>query len=490
MSGLTLLFWIAMPYVAIAVFVVGHVWRWRVDQYGWTTRSSQLQESRLLSIGGPIFHYATFAAIGGHVLGILIPASWTAAVGIDEGMYRAISASLGTIAGLLVAVGLLVLVYRRVSVPRVRVTTSRTDVLAYVLLTIVIGLGLGETVGVNLLGGGYDYRSTVALWFRGLFLLNPRPELMVSAPPVYQAHVILAWLLFMVWPFSRLVHAWSYPLMFLGRPWILYRSYPQDPGGAARGRREPLTVARMSGDTPRPAPGERDGTGDPRHPVGGRGGAPQDPPGRDGARYPIGGHMPDVLLGLARRLRLRPLQRRYNSTLVLGIFALLNGCVSIALMSAVALLTHQPFVFPSLGPTAFLLFHSPHTAAASPRNTFIGHLVGVVCGYLALVAFGLLHAGSALSSGVTPARAAAAGLSLGLTAGVMVWLRAPHPPAGATTLIVSLGMLTRPDQLAVLMLGVVILLAQGYAINRLAGLDYPLWSARPTAADDDAGPGG
>ncbi len=236
MSGLSLLFWIALPYVAIAVFVVGHVWRWRVDQYGWTSRSSQLQESRLLSVGGPVFHYAAFAAIAGHVLGILIPASWTAAVGIDEEAYHFISASLGTVAGVLVVVGLVVLVARRLFVPRVAATTTATDVLAYVLLTVVIALGLGETLFVNALGGGYDYRSTVATWFRGLFLLDPRPELMASAPAIYQIHVILAWLLFMVWPFSRLVHTWSYPVLFLGRPWILYRSQRRSRVGQAEAR--------------------------------------------------------------------------------------------------------------------------------------------------------------------------------------------------------------------------------------------------------------
>ncbi len=234
MSGLTLLFWIALPYVAIAVFIIGHIWRWRVDQYGWTTRSSQLQESKLLSVGGPIFHYATFAAIGGHVLGILIPASWTATIGINEEMYHFISASLGTLAGVLVVVGLVVLVVRRVFMPRVRFTTSRTDALAYLLLTVVIALGLGETLFVNALGPGYDYRATVAIWFRGLFLLDPRPELMTGAPPIYQIHVILAWFLFMLWPFSRLVHAWSYPLMFVGRPWILYRSYRRSRSDTAR----------------------------------------------------------------------------------------------------------------------------------------------------------------------------------------------------------------------------------------------------------------
>ncbi len=190
-----------------------------------------------------MFHYATFAAIGGHVLGILIPASWTAAVGIDETAYHWISAVLGTIAGVLVVAGMLVLLARRVGVPRVAATTSRSDVVAYLLLAVVIALGLGETLFVNLLGPGYDYRASVALWFRGLFLLDPRPELMGAAPPIYQVHVILAWLLFMLWPFSRLVHAWSYPILFLGRPWVLYRSYRQ----SRVARREALMARRPGG---------------------------------------------------------------------------------------------------------------------------------------------------------------------------------------------------------------------------------------------------
>lgn len=196
--------------------------------------------------------------------------------------------------------------------------------------------------------------------------------------------------------------------------------------------------------------------------------------------------MSDVVLGLASRLRLAPLMSRYNSTGVLGAFALLNGFVSIALMSLLAVATRQPFIFPSLGPTAFLLFYTPHAAAASPRNTFLGHLIGAACGYLALVVFGLLSAGPALATGVDAARAGAAGLSLGLTAGLMVWLRVPHPPAGATTLIVSLGILTRLDQLAVLMLGVVLLVAQGFVINRLAGLDYPAWAPRADQEGSEA----
>lgn len=201
--------------------------------------------------------------------------------------------------------------------------------------------------------------------------------------------------------------------------------------------------------------------------------------GDERRRYPIGGRMSDVVLGLGNRLRLKPLTERFNSVVVLGLFAFVNGLVSIALMSVVALLTRQPFIFPSLGPTAFLLFYTPTQPAASPRNTFFGHLISAVAGYLSLAIFGLLDVGPALVVGVTWARVGAAALSLALTSGVMVWLRVPHPPAGATTLIVSLGLLTTIPKLGVLMLGVVLLLVQGFTINRLAGVPYPLWSPKP-----------
>jgi len=190
---------------------------------------------------------------------------------------------------------------------------------------------------------------------------------------------------------------------------------------------------------------------------------------------PIGGQLTHVLRGLLMRLRLTHLAERYDSTVVLSVFSLVNGFISIALMATVALLSGQPFIFPSLGPTAFLFFYTPMAPAASPRNAVIGHLIGALAGWVSLAAFGLLHAGPAVGGGVTAARVGAAALSLGLTSGLMVLLRAPHPPAGATTLIVSLGLLHTPLQLAVLMAAVVLLCAQAIAINRLAGLPYPLW---------------
>lgn len=215
----------------------------------------------------------------------------------------------------------------------------------------------------------------------------------------------------------------------------------------------------------------------------GRSGRPTQPrrPG------PIGGDMAAVLFGLAQRLRLPALTQRHSSTLVLGAFAFINGLISIGLMSAAALVTGAPLIFPSLGPTAFLLFYTPLQPAASPRNTLSGHLIGAVAGYLSLVVFGLTQEAPALSAGITGPRVAAAALSLGLTSGLMVWAKLPHPPAGATTLIISLGILREPWQLAVLMLAVALLAVQGLVINRLAGIPYPLWAPPSAGASTKAG---
>ena len=105
-----------------------------------------------------------------------------------------------------------------------------------------------------------------------------------------------------------------------------------------------------------------------------------------------------------------------------------------------------------------------------------------MCGYGSLVLFHLEHSGSALALGVTGPRVLAAALSLAATGALMILLKAAHPPAGATTLIVSLGAIARPLHLAVIEVALVLLVLQAIAINRLAGLDYPLWRVRESAA--------
>ena len=205
---------------------------------------------------------------------------------------------------------------------------------------------------------------------------------------------------------------------------------------------------------------------------------PQRPYGRIDREHPIDGEgeMSDIVRGLLRHIRLPWLTQHYARTPVLAIFSFLNGCISIGLMSTLALITGSPFIFPSLGPTAFLFFYTPRAPSASPRYTLVGHTIGVLAGYFSLVVTGLTTAGPALAVGVTWPRVIAAALSLGLTSGLMVLFKSPHPPAGATTLIISLGLITKPWLLIVLLVAVMILTLQALAINRLAGIPYPLWN--------------
>ncbi len=210
-------------------------------------------------------------------------------------------------------------------------------------------------------------------------------------------------------------------------------------------------------------------------------------PGSIDREHPIGGQMSDIVRGIVERARLSWLLEHHARVPVLALFSFINGCISIGLMSILAVITQSPFVFPSLGPTAFLFFYTPIAPSASPRNTIVGHAVGVLAGYISLVVTGLTTAGPALAVGVTWPRVIAAALSLGLTAGVMVLLKSPHPPAGATTLIVSLGILTAPWKLVLLMGAVIVLTVQALAINRLAGIPYPLWNPIRQPSDESDG---
>lgn len=227
--------WVAVPYTAITVFVVGHYWRYRYDKFGWTTRSSQLYERRLLRWGSPMFHLGILFVALGHIGGLLIPESWTAAAGVSEAAYHAVAVGLGTVAGFCTLAGAAILIYRRRTVGPVFSATTRNDKVMYVLLVGTILLGLGTTVLGNLTGHPHDYRQTVAPWFRSIFYLHPHTELIVRAPIGFRLHVLAAWALFAFWPFSRLVHVFSAPLGYLTRPYIVYRS--RDPQLGARAAR-------------------------------------------------------------------------------------------------------------------------------------------------------------------------------------------------------------------------------------------------------------
>lgn len=215
--------WVVVPYVCLTTFVVGHLWRYRYDKFGWTTRSSQLYENRLLRIGSPLFHFGIIGVFFGHVIGLGIPRSWTEAVGVSEGLYHFMAVSVGGLAGLATVVGMAILIYRRRTNGPVFSATTRMDKVMYLFLGTVILLGLYNTVASNVFGH-FDYRESVSVWFRGIFRFQLHPDLMAAAPLGFQLHGLVAMALFALWPFTRLVHVFSVPLGYLTRPYIVYRS--------------------------------------------------------------------------------------------------------------------------------------------------------------------------------------------------------------------------------------------------------------------------
>lgn len=232
--------WGVLPYLVLATLVLGTVWRYRYDKFGWTTRSSQLYESRLLRIGSPLFHFGILVVFIGHVGGLVIPESWTEALGISEGMYHFNALFFGGIAGLCTLAGILILIVRRRTSGPVFMATTWNDKFMYVLLVGAITLGLWTTlVSVGAGHEAHNYRETVSPWFRSLFRFNPDVDAMSAAPVQFHIHVLVAMLLFGAWPFTRLVHAFTAPVHYLFRPYIVYRSRD----------------ARTSAPTGRPRPG-------------------------------------------------------------------------------------------------------------------------------------------------------------------------------------------------------------------------------------------
>jgi nitrate reductase gamma subunit len=134
---------------------------------------------------------------------------------------------------------------RRLLTRSIRLGTDRSDKLLFPLLSATVLLGITATAAHNVFGPGYDYRATVSVWFRGLFVLQPQPEAIAGAPLLFQLHALTACLLFAVWPFTRLVHVWSAPIGYLARPYLVYR------------RRATLASAPSAGGRPRSASGSR-----------------------------------------------------------------------------------------------------------------------------------------------------------------------------------------------------------------------------------------
>ena len=233
MNAETVIFGI-LPYISLTILVVGLIWRRRTDRYGWNARSTQLLESKTLRFGSVLFHLGVLAAIGGHVMGLLIPESWTSAVGITDSMYHVVAVIGGISAGTAVIIGFAALIYRRIRFPRIRVTTTNMDIAVFGLLA--FGIVTGMLATLTNIGDSVHYRESVAPYFRQLFMLNPEPSLMTGEDIslIFQIHVTGVWFLYALWPFSRLVHAFSVPVGYPKRSPIFYRSRSSRPPTESR----------------------------------------------------------------------------------------------------------------------------------------------------------------------------------------------------------------------------------------------------------------
>lgn len=186
-------------------------------------------------------------------------------------------------------------------------------------------------------------------------------------------------------------------------------------------------------------------------------------------------HVAEHVFRLVERLKLSWLLTHLPPTAVWASYVFVNSFATIGLLALLAFLTHNPFVFPSLGPTAYLFFFTPLAETASPRNAVLGHAIALCCGFAAFSVTGMGHLPPGLPVEIYWPRVLSAALSLSLTGAIMVLLRVSHPPAGATTMIVSLGIISRPEYLVTIEIAVILLTAQAFLINRLAGIPYPTW---------------
>lgn len=228
MTGSALaVFWDVIPYVALICMFGGMIWRYRYDKFGWTTRSSELYESRVLRIGSPLFHYGIIVVFIGHIVGLAIPQSWSDAIGVNESLYHWLALSGGGIAGVVTLFGIGLLIWRRRTTGPVFLATTRNDKVMYIFLVAAIVAGLATTV-IGMTPDGMtvaaNYRLTVSPWWRSIWFLQPDGAAMADAPVQFQVHVAIAMALFSIWPLTRLVHVFSAPVWYLFRPYVVYRS--------------------------------------------------------------------------------------------------------------------------------------------------------------------------------------------------------------------------------------------------------------------------
>ena len=221
------------PYVCLTVFVLGSIVRFDREQYTWRSGSSQLLRRRQLRWGSNLFHVGILVIFAGHFVGLLTPIVVFDFLGISHGFKQMLAIVVGGVAGLACLAGIALLTHRRLFDPRIRRTSSFGDIAILLLLFAQLLLGLA-TIPVSLghLDGGEMVKFMT--WAQGILTLQPEAWRHVAGvSPVFKLHLFLGMTIFLVFPFTRLVHIWSAPVWYLGRRgYQIVRARPRPSGGA------------------------------------------------------------------------------------------------------------------------------------------------------------------------------------------------------------------------------------------------------------------
>lgn len=205
------------PYICLSVLAVGSIVRFDREQYTWRSQSSQLLRRRQLIWGSNLFHVGILVILIGHAGGLLTPVAIFEALGISHTAKQLTAIIVGGVAGIFCLIGLLLLLHRRLTDPRIRMNSSAADIAVLVLLLAQLLLGLGS-IFVSL--GHLDGSEMVALmgWAQHIVTLRPgAADLVTGVSIVFKIHLVLGMTIFLIFPFTRLVHIWSAPIWYLGR---------------------------------------------------------------------------------------------------------------------------------------------------------------------------------------------------------------------------------------------------------------------------------
>ncbi|SCK06366.1 nitrate reductase gamma subunit [Variovorax sp. HW608] len=212
------------PYICLAVFLLGSLARFDRDQYTWKSDSSQLLRSGQLRWGSNLFHIGILFLLFGHTVGLLTP-HWLYEPFISAGQKQMLAVVSGGTAGLLCFIGLTLLLQRRLSDPRIRATSQPTDIAILVVLWAQLVLGLVTLpFSVHHRDGGT--MMILADWAQGIVTFRPNASALAVVDWPFKAHMVLGMTLFLLFPFTRLVHVWSglASVGYLFRPYQVVRS--------------------------------------------------------------------------------------------------------------------------------------------------------------------------------------------------------------------------------------------------------------------------